>query len=320
MSLAHHRVTRSLLGHILRRLLGAILVVWVTVTVSFWAIQLIPGDPVDIMLGPLATISDEAKSQIRSELGLDAPPISQYFQYLTNLITGDLGTSYQLNQPVNEVLARALGPTAALALLTLFLACLLLLAGVLIARNRALQSVIGQVHIVATTVPIFWVSYLLLFFFAFGLGWFPATRASGLSALWLPSIALSIPVAGVLGQILHSGISDAHTKPFWVSVRSRGVSGLRFDVRHGIRHGLTSVVPLATQILGGLLGGAIIVEQVFSRPGLGSVALVAITNRDLPVVLGVVALSAVIFAVVAMLSEILVWMLDPRTRVKLVST
>lgn len=276
---------------------------------------MIPGDPVDIMLGPLATISAEAKENIRTDLGLDASPIAQYFSYLGGFLTGNLGVSYQLNQPVTAVLGRAIGPTVALALASSLLATALIALGVLIARTRALKALVAESHILATTVPIFWLSYLLLFTFAFGLGWFPATRASGLSGLWLPAIALSIPVAGVLGQILHSGIADAHSKQFYLSVRSRGLSDLGFDFRHAVRHGLASAVPLATQIFGGLLGGAIIVEKVFSRPGLGSVALVAITNRDLPVVLGVVALSAVIFAIVSLVAEVAIWLLDPRTRV-----
>lgn len=291
-----------------------LLVVWVTVTVSFFAVKLIPGDPVDVMLGPLATISESAKERIRDALGLNEPVVVQYLTYLGNIAVGDFGTSYQLNQPVSEIIARALGPTLALTVAALLIAAMLLSIGFLVARTRPLRSALELVHVLATTVPLFWLGYLLLSVFAFSLRWFPATSGDRLASLWLPAVTLAIPVAGVIGQVLQSGIEDTYRRPFWLSVRARGVSNIGFDTRHALRHGIGSVTPLAAQIVGGLLGGTIIIEQVFSRPGLGSVALVAITNRDMPVILGVVALSAIVFAVLSVLAEIGVWLIDPRTR------
>lgn len=304
-------------GVLVTRLLGALLVVWLTVTVAFFAVKLIPGDPVDVMLGPLATVSEASKEQIRADLGLNQSVFVQYVHYLAQLVTGNLGTSFQLNESVTLVLGRALGPTAALASLATLFACVFVAMGVLIARTRVFRATVATLQIAATTLPIFWVSYLLLFVFAFGLGWFPATSGRGFLALILPAVALAIPVAGLLGQVLHSGMADTETRPFWLSVRSRGVSQFGFDTQHAVRHGLGSVVPLTTQIVGGLLGGAVLVEQVFSRPGLGSVALTAIINRDMPVILGVVAFSAVVFAVLTILADALVWLIDPRTRVSI---
>lgn len=303
-----------MVGVLVTRLLGALLVVWLTVTVAFFAVKLIPGDPVDVMLGPLATVSEATKDQLRAELGLNEPLFVQYLNYLANLMSGNLGVSFQLNEPVTLVIGRALGPTAVLAGLALVFALVLVVFGVLIARTRPLRAVVTSGQIIATTLPIFWVSYLLLFVFAFGLGWFPATNGRGFAALVLPAVALAIPVAGILGQVLHSGMTDTETKPFWLSVRARGVPQFGFDTQHAVRHGLGSTVPLTTQIIGGLLGGAVLVEQVFARPGLGTVALTAITNRDMPVILGVVAFSAVTFAVLAIVADALVWVIDPRTR------
>jgi len=291
-----------------------LLVIWLAITVSFIAVKLIPGDPVDTMLGPLATISEASKERIRTELGLNQPALTQYFNYLADAARGDFGMSYQLNQPVSEVLARAFGPTAALTLLALVIATVFLTFGLLLARTPLLRASLEQVHILATTIPVFWLGYLLLFVFAFSLRWLPATTGDGLTSLWLPATALAIPVAGVVGQVLQSGIRDTYRRPFWLSVRARGVSQLSFDAKHALRHGLSSTTPLTAQIMGGLLGGTIIIEQVFSRPGLGSVALVAITNRDLPVILGIVALSALIFAILSVLAELAVWLIDPRTR------
>ena len=291
-----------------------LLVVWAAVTVIFFTVKLIPGDPVDIILGPLATITEASKARIREELGLNEPVLIQYFDYLAALITGNFGSSYQLNQPVIEVLTRALGPTSALTGLALLIAGIFVLCGVLLARTPLLRVSIEQTHVLATSVPTFWLGYLLLFVFAFTLRWLPATGGTGLQSLWLPALALAVPVAGVIGQVLLAGIQDTYRRPFWLTVRARGVSQLRFDARHGFRHGLSNVTPLTAQIIGGLLGGTVIVEQVFSRPGIGSVALVAITNRDMPVILGIVALSAAIFALLSLLAEGAVWLIDPRTR------
>lgn len=272
------------------------------------------------MLGPLATLSEQAKENIRLELGLDKPVFVQYLNYLGQILSGNLGDSYQLNQPVSVALGQALWPTVSLAIMALVLAVVFVILGILVARTYRWRAFIEHSHILATTLPIFWVSYLLLFVFAFGLGWFPAVSGDGLRSLWLPALALAIPIAGIIGQVFHSALLDARTQPFWVTVRSRGVSQLGFELRHASRHGLGSTVPLAVQIFGGLLGGAIIVEQVFSRSGLGSVALVAITNRDLPVVLGIVLLSAVFFSVLSAISDIAVWFIDPRTRSSAVSS
>lgn len=296
------------------RVLGAVVVIWAAVTISFFAIKLIPGDPVDVILGPLATISEDQKQQIRSDLGLDQPLLTQYLSYMAHLLRGDLGTSYQLDQPVAQVLGAALGPTLSLTSVALIFALLLVMTGLLVGRTPLLRAVVGGLQLTAVTIPIFWLGYVLLFIFAFNLGWFPAATGGGFTALVLPAVAIALPLAGILGQLLASSSEDSASKPFWLAVRARGVSQLRFDLVHATKHALASTLPLIAQIAGGLFAGAVITEQVFSRPGLGSVTLVAITNRDMPVVLGLVALSATVFAVLTLIAEVFVWMLDPRTR------
>ena len=303
----------------LTRILGAAFVVWIAVTVAFVAVKLIPGDPVDVMLGPLANVPEDTREQIRIELGLNDPLFAQYLNYLADLVTGNLGVSYQLDQPVATVLADALIPTAQLALFALLLASIFVALGVLMAEHPALGKLTSALQVLAVTIPVFWIGYLLLVAFSFSIPLFPATTNDSLAALVLPGLTLAIPVAGILGQVVGSGISDAHTRRWALSVRARGVSTFDFDARHASRHGLSAATPLAAQIFGGLLGGTILVEQVFSRPGLGSIALAAITNRDMTVVLGFVALSALFFAVLSILADIAIWMLDPRTRTLQVS-
>ena len=296
------------------RLLGAACVVIAAVTIVFWLVKSIPGDPVEIMLGPLATVGQAEKDAIRATLNLNQPVFVQYLNYLGQMMTGNLGTSYQLNEPVVDVLARAFAPTAALTSLSLLFTVILVALGILIARTRRIRGVVLASQTVAATLPIFWVSYILLVVFGFSLGWFPVTDSTGFAALILPAVALGIAVSAILGRIVHTALEDAQQQPFWLSIRARGSSQLRFDLAHGLRHGLGAALPLAVQIVGGLLGGAVIVEQIFGRPGLGSVALVAITNRDLPVILGLVALSAVMFTLLALLADFALWAIDPRLR------
>lgn len=305
-------VSRGAAASLGTRLLGAVFVVFATVTVVFWLVKLIPGDPVDVMLGPLAKVSEAEKDAIRETLHLGDPPFMQYLAYLGQMLQGNLGTSYQLNEDVSVVLLRGLAPTAALSALALTFALAFLVLGIVIARTRALRAFVLGSQTVAATLPIFWVSYLLLMMFAFGLGWFPIANSTGFAALVLPALALALAVASLLGRVLHSTFEDARLKQFWLSVRGRGASQLRFDVAHGVRHALGSVLPLAVQIMGGLLGGAVIVEQIFGRPGLGTVTLVAITNRDLPLILGIVTMSAVAFAIFALIADIALWVVDPR--------
>lgn len=309
-----HSAPRSPAAVVGLRLLGALFVVFATVTIVFWLVKSIPGDPVDIMLGPLATIGEAEKDAIRETLNLDAPPFVQYVNYLGQLLSGNLGTSYQLNEPVIDVLTRAFTPTASLAGLAMLFTVMLVSLGLLLARTRRLRAAVLATQTVSATLPIFWVSYLLLIIFGFGLGWFPVANSNSFGALILPALALAIAVSAILGRVMHNAIEDAQLQPFWLSVRARGSSNLRFDFAHGLRHGLGASLPLVVQIVGGLLGGAVIVEQIFGRPGLGSVALVAITNRDLPLILGLVAMSAVIFTLLALLADFALWAADPRLR------
>lgn len=302
------------MSRLLTRVAGAVVVVWIAITVAFVAVKLIPGDPVDVMLGPLATVSVEMREQIRSELGLDSPAVVQYLSYLGNLVTGNLGNSYQLNQPVGEILVDALLPTIQLATGALVIAGFFVALGIFLRHRRGIGRFISVTQVVAVTLPVFWIGYLLLVAFSFSIPWFPATTSDSLASLVLPSVALAIPVSGIIGQVIRSGMSDADTRRWALSVRARGVSERQFDTHHAARHGVIAVTPLTAQIVGGLLGGTILVEQVFSRPGLGSVALSAIANRDMPVILGFVALSACLFAVLSILADLALWMLDPRTR------
>jgi len=294
---------------------SALAVLWGAATLAFLAFRVIPGDPVSVMLGPQAQISEQAKDAIRAELGLDRPPVEQYVTYIGQLARGDLGESYQLRMPVGEVIGRQLGATLQLSALALLLAVVLALAVAILVRGRVGRAVAAGVELVLLSSPVFWIGLVLLSVFAFGLGWFPVSGARNPATIVLPALTLALPVAALLSQVLRDGLEQAERMPFAETVRARGAGPSWFTLRHGLRHGAAGAMTLAAYLTGSVLGGAVLVETVFARAGLGRVTLAAITNRDLPVITGIILFSAIVFVVVNIAVDLLHPLVDPRLRV-----
>jgi len=305
-------------GPTLRRIGGAalsiVLVLWGAATLSFLAFRVLPGDPVSVMLGAQAQVSDAVKDQIRTDLGLNRPMWQQYLSMLADLLRGDLGTSYQLRMPVSEVIGRQLGATLQLTAAALAIAVLLALAGVLLARRPLARGILATAELIVLSSPVFWIGLLLLTVFAFGLGWFPVAGSRTGASLVLPAVTLALPVAALLGQVLRDGVESAARQPWALTVRARGADHARLTLRHTLRHGSIGALTLSAYLVGSLLGGAVLVETVFARPGLGRVTLAAITGRDLPVVTGIILFSALVFVIVNTLVELFAPVLDPRLR------
>ncbi len=323
-------------------LLQILLTVWFAVTVSFFALALVPGDPVSIRLGPLAKISAADKAALREQLGLGDPlpqqylrhlgdlltvglgdPLpQQYLRHLGDLLTGDLGYSYHQKLPVAEIIGRQAAATFELTIAALAGALLLVLLGQVIKRagtrwgsyNNLRQNTLTAAHTIAVSTPSFWVGYLLLMVFAFHFKIFPVGGAASFGALVLPAVTLAIPVSGLLGQVIDTELDALENKPFALSSRARGMSRWRFMLAHGALHTVPAAGTLAGNIVGGLFGGAVLTETVFVRPGLGKVALDAVLQRDMPTVLGLVAVSALIFATLGQLIELFIKAADPQQR------
>lgn len=306
--------SRALVRRIGGIVASVVVVLWGAATLAFVAFRIIPGDPVDVMLGPQAQVSDAVKDGIRRELGLDRPVFEQYGAFLGRLLRGDLGESYQLRQPVAEVIGRQLGPTLQLSALALVIAVLLALASALLVRGRTGRALASGIELVVLSSPVFWTGLVLLSVFSFQLGWFPVSGARDAAALVLPAVTLALPVAALLSQVLRDGVESAEREPFLTTVRARGATPLRESVHHTLRHASVGGVTLAAYLVGSLLGGAVLVETVFARPGIGRVTLTAITDRDLPVITGVILLSALVFVVVNTVVDLVVPVLDPRLR------
>ncbi|MCX5209936.1 ABC transporter permease [Kitasatospora sp. NBC_00240] len=299
-----------------KRLAGAVAVLLGAATVAFTALQLIPGDPVTVMLGPGTAATPEIKAQIREQYGLDQPVALQYLHYLGNLLRGDLGESYQLQRPVAGLIGDQLRPTVQLALAALVLAVVLAVTAAVATAGRrpALRAVASLLELLTVSSPPYWIGILLLTAFSFQLRIFPVAGDQDFSALVLPAVTLALPLTGVLAQVLREGLEAALGQPFAVTARSRGLSVTAVRLKHALRHAAVPLVTLVGWLTGSLLGGAVLVETVFARPGIGALTLQGTTNKDMPLVIGVVLLSAFVFVLLSTLVDLLYTVIDPRLR------
>ncbi|MET0135057.1 MAG: ABC transporter permease [Kibdelosporangium sp.] len=307
-------MTSGIARYLLRRLLAGVLVVLGAATLTFFAVHLVPGQIVDAMLGPGTVATPELRQQVITENGLDQPLLVQYLDKLGALVTGDLGRSYVQGQPVARLLAEQVGPTVDLALAALATAlALAVVAAVLTAgRGRVARAVASAIGLLAVSVPSFWLGIVLLTVFSFQLNVFPAVGDLGPAGLVLPALALALPLAGVLSQVISQELATTEGKPFVLTARARGLGETNLLLRHTLRHALLPVTTLSGFILGSLFGGAVLVENIFSRPGLGRVLVDAVGSRDIPVVTALVLLSAVVFVVVNTIVDLLHPLIDPR--------
>ncbi|MFJ9568708.1 ABC transporter permease [Streptomyces bacillaris] len=300
---------------VLLRLSTSALVLWGAVTVSFVALRLTPGSVEDALIGT-STVTPQVRAQIVADHGLDQPFLVQYGTYLGSVLTGDLGHSYRLHQSVASAVGSQAGASVALALtaMTLALAASTVLALLTARRARWLRGLSSGVELVGVSVPTFWVGILLLTFFSFRLGWFPAAGGEGPEGLVLPAVAVAVPLTALLTQVMREGLETALDEPFVLTARARGMSDAGVRLRHALRHALLPVVTLAGWMLGSLVGALVVIEQVFNRQGVGRLVLAAVQDKDMPVVMGVVLLSACVYVTVSALLDVLYRIIDPRLR------
>jgi len=301
-------------SRIISRLLTSLVVAWASVTAAFLALHALPGRIQDILAGDLEYPG--LREAIAAEWGLDRSLLTQYLDFLVRIGSGDFGTSYVLRQPVIEVVGSQLMPTVQLALLGGILAVLIAVGLALLTagRGRISRQVTSFLELVFASTPVFWLGILLLMAFSFTLRWFPVSGANGRQSIVLPALTLALPTAGLLAQVLREAMEKTLEQPFVTTVRSRGVGEFLIRSRHVLRHALLPAVTLGGWLIGGLLGGAVITEKVFGRPGLGTVTLGAVLTHDVPVVLTVVLLAAFIHVAASTVLDILYLLIDPRLR------
>ena len=299
------------------RIAGGIFVLWAVATLIFFALRMIPGDPALALLGgPGSQASEEALALVREENGLDQPIIVQYLAALGRLATGDLGTSYALRIGVAELIGQQFWGTLQLTVLSLVLAWIFAVAlATWASRGGRIARFVGStMEIAAAAVPHFWLASLFILLFSTTLHWLPPISGSGPLGLVLPVVTLAIPLAGFLGQVMRESLADALESPFVLSARARGETETGVRWRHVIRHAALPAVSLSGWAFGSLLSGAVVVETIFARPGLGRTLLSAVTIRDIPVVTGVALVSALAFVLVTIATDAVDRIADPRLR------
>ncbi len=299
------------------RLGGALFVLWAVATLTFFAVRLIPGDPAEAILGgPGSQTSPEALAAVRAEYGLDQPLLVQYLQQLMRLATGDLGRSYALNMDVAPLVLEQLGGTLTLAVLALAVGWVFALAlATWSTRSGRVAGAIGSgLEIVAAALPHFWLATALIVLFSIWLGILPPISTSGPAGLVLPVLTLAVPLAGFLGQIMREALFTALESPFVLSARARGESERGVIWIHALRHAALPAISLSGWAFGSLVSGAVVVETVFARPGLGRTLLNAVTVRDVPVVVGVVLVAAVAYILMTLVTDLATRIADPRLR------
>lgn len=308
--------SRSILRQLGWRILGGIGVLWGAATLSFIALQTTAGDAaLSTVAGQGANPTEAVLQQVRRDYGLDLPLWRQYVDYLGRLVHGNLGESYQQRIPVTTAIRQQLLPTLELAVIAgaLALVVAVVVATATAKRRRWITGASSAVESVLVSMPTFVLGLLLMVVFATKLDWFPISGQDGPRALVLPAVTLAIPVSAVLTQVLRGELEDVLEQPFIVTARTRGMRDLGVRWRHALRHALIPIATLSGTILGGLLGGAVITESLFNRQGLGQLMLTASTNKDIPMVIGLVIFAAAVYVVVNLIVDLLYNLIDPRT-------
>jgi peptide/nickel transport system permease protein len=310
-SLRRERAWR-LTRHTGNRLLGGAVVLWVTATIAFFALKLVPGDPALSILGE-GSPTAETIAAFEHEYGLDRPLALQYGLYLARLLRGDLGVSYSQHSPVAQIIASQAGATFELTVSSLLAAWLLVLAWTLLTVGRGRFGTLGSaVETVAAAVPHFWLAILLLASFAFALRLFPPAGSEGLRTLFLPSLALALPLAGFIGQVTRESMEVVLEQPFVLTARTRGLGDWAIRYRHALRHCVLPGISLSGWAIGSLISSAVAVEIIFSRKGLGRQLVQAVEVQDLPLCIGITLVVAVGFVLANTLVDLLYHLVDPR--------
>lgn len=305
-------------GAILRRIGQAILVLFITFTIAFLLLSALPGDAVLARYAsPDLGLSASELEGIRDAYGADESLIVQYLQALGGFLTGNFGYSVQTGTPVATLMVENLPHTLTLAVLAFLLAVVLaLVISVLATMDRFafIRGFFQALPPLFVSLPSFWLGIVLIQFVSFRLGWVPVIGGSTAQDLILPTIALSIPIAAPLAQVLIRSITEVKGQPFVTAVRARGAGEMWILFRDVLRNTLLPVLTIAGLLFGELVGGAVVTEAVFGRAGLGSMTVDAVANRDTPVMLAIVVVAAAVYILINLIVDLLYPVLDARLR------
>ncbi len=294
------------------------------ITLAFVLIHVAPGDPATLLLGDYVGVTPQVIEELRAHLGLGKPLPVQYVKYMTNALRGDFGRSFRTNQPVLREIAGQAPFTVALAMAGVALAVLVgVPAGILsgIRRNSAVDYVVTTISMLWLSSPSFWFAILLIYFLSYRLGWFPVFGA-GTSGDWrslawhlvLPAVAVGVRSAALIARMTRSSMLEVLQQDYVRTARAKGLGTAAIVVRHALRNAAIPVITIVGLDIAYLVGGAVVIETVFARPGLGKLVVDAIYARDYPMVQGAIMVFAFGILFVNLLVDLSYAVVDPRIR------
>ena len=305
-----------MLTWVLRRILAVVPVLFGVTLAVFSMLFLVPGDPVKMMLAEFVTTPDQI-AQMRAQLHLNEPILKQYGRFVANAVRGNLGTSIRSRRPVTTEIGENVGSTAQLALAAMLVAVGLgIPLGLIAALSRSSWLDVASMGaaLLGVSMPSFWLGLLLIFVFSLHLAWFPATGGGDLHHLVLPAVTLGMIAAAIIARLTRSSMLEVLGQDYVRTARAKGLGGFSVVVRHALKNALIPIITIFGLQFGNLLAGAVIVETVFSRPGLGRLIVGGILNKDFPLVQGVVLFVATTYVLINLLVDVAYAYADPRIR------
>ncbi len=303
--------------YFLTRLLSVVPVLAFTWTLVFVVLQVIPGDPVNLMLAGVPA-SEEVRQRERERLGLDRPVAERYVRFLVRAVQGDLGESFRSRRPVGEMILEQMWPTIELAIGGLMVGLALgIVLGILagIRPNTVVDSVCMALALVGVSLPSFWIGMLLIYVFGTVLMVVPIT-GRGFSALILPSITVGLFIAGGFARLVRASIIEAMGQDYIRTARAKGLPPAKVVLKHALRNAMIPPVTLLGIQFALLIGGAVVTENVFARPGLGTMLVDAVLTKDMPLVQALVVYKTAAYVFINVLIDIVYAAIDPRVRLE----
>ncbi|MBC7870926.1 MAG: ABC transporter permease [Chitinophagaceae bacterium] len=295
-----------------RQVVSALITIWLAGTVAFFSLRVLPGDAISAQL-IRGGASEADIDRRKAELGLDAPMLLQYERFLIDTLQGDFGNSLTSQQPVAGLILSQLWPTSILAASALCVAIILGLAlGIMGTLDHFIGTMVRLSITLSVSMPIYWTGTLAIYLFSVLLKWLPSTGNGGADHLILPVGVLGFHSGGAIARITLINIRATQNEPFVQAARGKGLRERTIVFRHILRVGLIPVLTVIATQTGILLGGVVITESIFVRPGIGQLLLNAVIDRDYPVVQGIVILSAVVYTLLNLVVEWIYRLFDPR--------
>lgn len=306
-----------MLRFLLSRIVSTVPVLFGVSLLVFMMLHLVPGDPVKMMLSEFQTTPQQVEL-LRSQLHLDDPLPTQYGRFVVNALQGDLGISIRSKRPVRNEIAENLGSTLQLAAAALLIAIGIgMPLGIIAALKQHSWLDIGPMIFALTGVsmPSFWLGLLLIFLFSLRLGWFPATGGGDLKHLILPALTLGLGASAIIARLTRSSMLEVLKQDYMTTARAKGLTETIVVLRHGLKNALIPVVTIFGLQFGSLLAGAVVIETVFARPGIGRLIVNAILAKDFPMVQGIILFTATAYVIANLLVDLTYGLLDPRIRI-----